>query len=183
MNLPDGRFSGVIIDPPWRFRTYSLKGITPKGAEGQYQCLDLEDIKAFPIRDILSPHAYILLWATYPMLPQALDVLQSWGLNYVTGGAWAKQSKTGAKWAFGTGYVLRSASEPFLIAKMGKPSPRSRRQRNLIIEPVREHSRKPEGQYALMEALSAGPFLELFSRGPAREGWTQWGDELGKYKD
>ena len=176
-------FKGVIIDAPWAFATYSAKGITRKGAGGQYSTMTLDEIKKFPIADHLAPDAWVLMWTTWPMLRHGLETLDAWGLSYCTGGAWAKQSKTGAMWAFGTGYVLRSASEPFLIGKKGKPKPMSRSARNLLVAPVREHSRKPDSQYALMESLSEGPWAEFFSRAGPREGWTMYGDEVGKFGD
>ena len=87
--------------------------------------------------------------------------------------ACAKQSKTGQKWAFGTGYLLRSSAEFFLIGTRGHPRQLSRSARNLIIAPVREHSRKPDAMYVLIEATWPGPYVELFARYP-RAGWRQW---------
>jgi N6-adenosine-specific RNA methylase IME4 len=114
------------------------------------------------------------------MLPQALEVLESWGFTYKTGGAWAKQSKTGKKWHFGTGYIFRSASEPYLVGTRGKPTLRARNVRNLVVAPVREHSRKPEELYTEIERLFEGPRCELFAR-EERSGWDAWGLEAGKF--
>lgn len=144
--------------------------------------MEQSEIMKLPIFDCLAPNAYVVLWATFPMLPQAMETIHAWGLDYVTGGAWAKQSKTGEKWAFGTGYVLRSAAEPFLIARKGHPRTRSHSVRNLIAAPIREHSRKPDDMYDLVEQIAEGPYLELFARQiTGRPGWTHRGNELDKF--
>jgi N6-adenosine-specific RNA methylase IME4 len=111
-------------------------------------------------------------------MPHALAVLDSWGFSFKTVAAWAKQSKSGRRWQFGTGYLLRSAAEFFLIGTRGRPQQLSRRSRNLIVAPVREHSRKPEEIYELIEATWPGPYVELFARYP-RAGWSQWPELTG----
>lgn len=191
--FPTGPFGVVLADPPWSFKVYSERDphFIAKSAQGHYRCQSLDDIKALPVRSLLLPNAWVITWATAPMLPQAIEVLRAWGLTYVTAGAWAKRSSTGKKWAFGTGYVCRSAAEFFLIAKHGSPKVKSKNIRNLIAtdgwegpcieEAIRQHSRKPDQQYELAEALGDGPYLELFSRGGGREGWSYFGDEAGKF--
>lgn len=121
-----------------------------------------------------------LLQATYPMLPQAVQVMAAWGFPYVTGGTWVKRGTSG-KLAMGTGYVLRSCSEIFLLGKHGSPRTCSRSIRNVIEAPRREHSRKPEEAYAMAEDLF-GPArrADLFSRA-SRPGWDAWGNEAGKF--
>lgn len=91
-----------------------------------------------------------------------------------------KQSSTGEKWAFGTGYCFRSAAEFFLLGTIGKPKIRSKSVRNLMVAPIREHSRKPDAQYEIVEELFEGPYVEVFSRS-ARPGWHSWGLESGKF--
>jgi N6-adenosine-specific RNA methylase IME4 len=113
------------------------------------------------------------------MLPDAFRVMEAWGFSYETGGAWHKRTTHG-KTAFGTGYILRSAAEIFLIGTRGRPPWRSRSVRNVIEAPVRGHSRKPDAMYEACERLLPGPYLELFAR-QTREGWTQYGDEVGKF--
>jgi N6-adenosine-specific RNA methylase IME4 len=95
-------------------------------------------------------------------------------------GAWAKQSRTGQAWAFGTGHVLRSAAEFWLIGTVGRPRVLAHDERNLIVAPVREHSRKPDALHGKLERLYGGPRCELFAR-EAREGWSAWGDETGRF--
>jgi len=116
------------------------------------------------------------------MLPEALDVMRAWGFKFKTAGAWAKESKSGEKVAFGTGYVFRSAAEFYLVGTIGKPEIKSRSIRNLIWSPVREHSRKPDQIFRDVEELFEGPYLELFAREP-RPGWTSWGNQVGKFAD
>ncbi|MEO0870444.1 MAG: MT-A70 family methyltransferase [Pseudomonadota bacterium] len=119
------------------------------------------------------------LWATNPMLPDAFEVLSAWGFKFKTAGTWVKTTKTG-KLAFGTGYVLRSANEPFLIGTIGKPTT-ARNVRSAIMAPVREHSRKPNRAFTEAERLMpTARRLELFSR-ETRPGWDTWGHEAGKF--
>lgn len=185
--LIGGPFDLLKADPPWTFKTYSKKG-QGKSPQSHYECMSLDDIKALPVASLAKDDSLLWLWATNPMLPQAFEVMEAWGFRYVTAGTWGKQSKTGAKLAFGTGYVLRSASEPFLIGARGKPKT-SRSVRSLIMAPVREHSRKPDAAFeaaAQLIAPNADPnpprLLELFSR-EDREGWDTWGNETGKFAE
>ncbi len=114
------------------------------------------------------------------MLPEALDLIRAWGFVYKSGAAWGKESKTGEKWAFGTGYIFRSAAELLLVGTRGSPPVKSRSERNIIYAPVREHSRKPDDCYGMIERLYDGPYIELFARN-TRPGWAAWGNEVGKY--
>jgi N6-adenosine-specific RNA methylase IME4 len=166
-------FAGVIlVDPPWNFRTHSSKGWR-KSAHAHYPCMDLDEILALPVAALAAPDCLLVLWCTQVHLPHALAAVKAWGFEFKTLGCWAKQSKTGRCWQFGTGYLLRSAAAFFLIGTRGHPHQCSRRSRNLIIAPVREHSRKPDAMYGLIEATWLGPYVELFARYP-RAGWHQW---------
>jgi N6-adenosine-specific RNA methylase IME4 len=127
-----------------------------------------------------KPDSALIMWATAPMLPDAFEVMAAWGFKFKTAGAWAKESKSGEKIAFGTGYVYRSAAEFYLLGTIGKPAIKSKSVRNLIWAPVREHSRKPDQMHADVEALFDGPYLELFAR-EARPGWTVWGNQADKF--
>lgn len=176
---PDQRFDLIMADPPWRFKTRSAKGVTVKGAGGQYRTMSLEDIKAMPVADVAAPDCLLWLWATNPMLPVAIDVLAAWGFTFKTGGHWMKTTRHG-KLAFGTGYILRCAGEPFLIGTRGAPKT-ARNVRSVIMGPVREHSRKPDEAFTAAEALMPGAQrLELFSR-QQRAGWTVWGDQTHRF--
>lgn len=115
-------------------------------------------------------------------VPESIELLRAWGFKFKSAAAWAKQSSTGKAWHFGTGYVFRSAAEFIVVGTIGKPKVNSRSIRNLIVAPVREHSRKPDDQYTMVEALYAGPYAEIFSR-TSRPGWDCWGNEAGKFAE
>lgn len=177
-HLENGSYDLIMADPPWNFKNYSKKG-EGKGAAGQYRCMSLDDIKALPVASLAARDCLLWLWATNPLLPQALEVMQAWGFKYKTAGHWSKKTKTG-KQAFGTGYILRAAGEPFLIGVRGNPKT-SRVVRSVVEGLAREHSRKPVEAYIAAERLMPGARrLDLFSR-EGRSGWDAWGDEAGKF--
>lgn len=166
------------VDPPWHFRLRSEVNVT-RSAQGAYRCMSLDDIKALPVDELAAPDCLLWLWATNPMLPQALEVMAAWQFRFVTAGHWAKTTKNGRQ-AFGTGYVLRCAGEPFLIGARGKPKT-TRGVRSVIMGLAREHSRKPETAYTAAEALMPDARrADLFSR-ETRPGWANWGDEATKF--
>ncbi|WP_081849000.1 MT-A70 family methyltransferase [Acidiphilium angustum] len=172
----------ILIDPPWYFANYSAKG-EGKNPVAHYDCMDLNWIKAMPVRELADPTGCtVMCWATAPMLPQAIDTMAAWGVTFKSAGAWAKQSATGDKWSFGPGYRFRSAAEFFLLGTIGNPPQKSRSVRNLIVAPVREHSRKPDEMRAMCEQLSDGPYIEVFARERA-PGWLSWGNETTKFDE
>lgn len=178
---PADGFGLIMADPPWHFATRSAKGITAKGAAGQYQTMTRAEIEALPIGDVAAKDAILWLWATNPMLPDAFAVLRAWGFTFKTAGHWVKTTRHG-KLAFGTGYILRCAGEPFLIGTRGKPRC-ARNVRSVVMGPVRQHSRKPDEAYDQAERLFACYHrLDLFAR-QARPGWTAWGNETDKFKE
>lgn len=170
----------IMADPPWRFATRSAKGVTRKGAGGQYATLSLDDIMDLPVRDLADRDCILWLWATHPMLPHAMAVMASWGFTFKTSGVWSKRTRHG-KLAFGTGYCLRCASEPFLIGTVGRPR-FAKNVRTVVEGPIREHSRKPDEAYAAAERLAPDAMrrADIFSR-ESRPGWDVWGDEAGKF--
>ena len=177
-NLQPLSFDLIMADPPWHFDLYSEKGNT-KSAQAQYGTMSLDDIKALPVGHLARGDAALFLWATWPMLPQAMAVLTAWGFQYVSGGVWHKKTVHGHT-AFGTGYRLRSASEPWLLGIVGNPKT-SRAHRNVIEGLAREHSRKPEEAYAWCESyMPHARRADLFSR-ETRPGWEAWGNESGKF--
>lgn len=173
------KYGAILADPAWKFRLYSEKG-EHKSPQRHYRCMPLSEIQALPVDHLASRDCVLFLWATFPMLPEAIQTMSVWGFTYKTGIAWAKQSKTGKAWNFGPGYWVRSSAELLLIGTLGKPKPQARNQRNLIVQPVREHSRKPDEQYNIVENVARGPYCELFSRSD-RHGWDSWGDQVGTY--
>lgn len=180
VTLPAAEFDLIMADPPWQFRTRSIKGVTAKGAGGQYRTMSLDGIMGMPVADVAAPSCLLWLWATNPMLPQALAVMEAWGFKFKTAGHWAKLTRHG-KLAFGTGYILRCAGEPFLIGTRGRPKT-TRSVRSVIMARAREHSRKPDLAFHEAERLMPDARrLELFSR-EDRPGWIAWGDEAGKFQ-
>lgn len=177
-DLEPGVYGLIMADPPWRFELYSERG-EEKSPQAHYRTMTLDDIAALPVADLAAPDCLLWLWATAPMLDRQIAIMAAWGFRFVTSGVWVKQTVTG-KTAFGTGYVLRNAHEPFLIGARGEPKC-ARDVRSAVFGPVREHSRKPEQGYAAAERLiPKARRSELFSR-QGRPGWESWGDETGKF--
>lgn len=168
----------IMADPPWDFGNWNAKG-ERKNPKRHYRCLPLAEIKQFPVLDLALPNALLWLWATNPMLDQQIECLKAWGFAFKTAGTWGKLTVTG-KLGFGTGYVLRCASEPFLIGVRGKPVT-TKSVRSLIMGVTRQHSRKPEEAFAAAEKLMPrAKRVELFSR-TNRPGWDHWGDQVGLF--
>ncbi|MFP5512564.1 MAG: MT-A70 family methyltransferase [Alphaproteobacteria bacterium] len=178
--LASQHYRVILADPAWAFRHRSTKGEV-RSPQRHYRCMTLADIQALPVSQLAAPDCACIMWGTAPMLPQALATLGAWGFTYKTAGTWAKQSPTGASWAFGTGYIYRSAAEFWLLGTIGRPVQRSRSIRNLIVAPRREHSRKPDQMHTDIEALFDGPYVELFARS-RRAGWDCWGNETDKFE-
>lgn len=183
MNWPFGAmkplsYDLLMVDPPWSFKNWSAKG-EDKNASARYDCMDLADIQALPIGHLAAPDALLWLWATNPLLPEAIETMRAWGFRYKTAGTWAKHTASGKR-AFGTGYILRCANEPFLIGTVGKPQT-ARNVRSVVDGPVREHSRKPEESFdAAVRLMPKARRVELFSR-QSRAGWDTWGNESEKF--
>ncbi len=174
--VPLFRYDLIMADPPWSFDNWSTAG-EAKNAKAQYDCTPLDWIKELRVADLAAPDCLLWLWATNPMLPQAIEVMVAWGFTFKTAGHWSKKTVNG-KQAFGTGYVLRCAGEPFLIGTIGQPKC-ARNVRSVIEGPVREHSRKPDEAFAAAEALIPNARrIELFSR-ELRAGWDVMGDQIG----
>ncbi len=181
------KYPVIYADPPWRFQNFSQKG-EGRNAIAHYDCLDAEALANLPVADYAASDCTLLMWATDPLLPQALKIIESWGFKYKTVGFyWAKLNKTANPNGFtsddffsGLGYWTRANVEQCLLATRGKPRRISKSVRKLCVAPRRAHSRKPEEIYGRIEALVAGPYLELFARG-TRPGWDQWGDQSGLF--
>ncbi len=180
-DVPLFRYGCILADPPWRFENYSEKGEV-KNPLAHYDCMTVDDIAAMKVGHIASLDCALFLWATAPMLPEALMTMAAWGFQFKSAGAWIKQSKSGDKLAFGTGYIWRSAVEFLLVGVNGAPTWQSKSERNAIEAPIREHSRKPDEIYTKIEAMTDGPRIELFARAE-RDGWDAWGNEVGRFDD
>ncbi len=179
-----GTYRVIYADPPWSFRTYSARG-KGRSADAHYDTLDLAGIAALPVADWAAPDCVLFLWATDPLLPQALDVVRAWGFTYKTVGFyWAKLNPrangalmlTERDFFTGMGFWTRANPEPCLLATRGKPKRVSAGVKKLVVSPRREHSRKPDEVVRRIEALVDGPYLEMFAR-EARPGWDGWGNQ------
>jgi N6-adenosine-specific RNA methylase IME4 len=189
ISLPLFSFDVVMCDPPWPWRAYSDKGHR-KSPEAQYSTMSYQDIERLRVGDLLAPGGVLFLWCTWPQIECQAALMRRWGVAPKTGGAWAKRTSTG-KLRWGTGYLLRSVCEPFLIGTLDGASVRGASLANLIetIDDAlvdglaRQHSRKPDEAYSLLEALSPNARrADVFSR-QSRPGWESWGLETTKYDE
>ena len=174
----DGGFPTIMADPPWRFTNRTGKVAPEHRRLDRYSTLDLQAIKALPVEDIVAKNAHLYLWVPNALLPEGLSVMEAWGFRYVSNVVWAKRRKDGGPDGRGVGFYFRNVTELLLFGVRGslRTLQPARSQVNMIETRKREHSRKPDEQYELIESCSPGPWLELFAR-HAREGWTVWGDE------
>ena len=177
--LEGRRFSTVLADPPWRFQNRTGKVAPEHRRLCRYETLSVEEIAELPIADHVKEIAHCYLWVPNALLPFGLEVLDAWGFEYKTNLIWHKVRKDGGSDGRGVGFYFRNVTELILFGIRGKGARTlqpGRRQVNLIATRKREHSRKPDEQYEIIESCSWGPYLELFGRGQ-REGWTLWGNQ------
>jgi N6-adenosine-specific RNA methylase IME4 len=171
------RFAVICADPPWRYETWSAKG-QGRSAEQHYRTAGVDEIKQFPVAQLAADDCTLLLWATWPCLLDALDVITAWGFTYKTAAfVWVKQNRSGLGLFTGLGKWTRANTEPCLLATRGSPHRQARDVHQVILSPVAAHSRKPDEAQVRIERLLAGPYLELFARRPT-PGWTVWGDQI-----
>jgi N6-adenosine-specific RNA methylase IME4 len=176
----DGRRFGVIYaDPPWEFKAYSGKGKV-RSAERHYDTKSLADICSLPaVKDLAADNCALFLWAVWPELPGALEVVKAWGFEYKTCGfLWVKQNKISEGLHTGMGYWTRANTEPCLLAIRGAPTRLAMDVHQVVMEPVGAHSQKPK-LHERIQKLVPGDYLELFGREPV-PGWHVWGNELPK---
>lgn len=174
----EGGFQTVLADPPWRFANRTGKVAPEHKRLDRYGTMDLEAIKAMPVGDVTAKNAHLYLWVPNAMLPDGIEVMKAWGFRYVSNIVWAKRRKDGGPDGRGVGFYFRNVTEPILFGVRGsmRTLAPARSTVNMIESRKREHSRKPDEQYDLIESCSPGPYLELFAR-YAREGWSAWGNE------
>lgn len=174
------KYGAILADPPWAYAMRSDKGYE-KSPEAHYDTMPESALADLPVGHLAGGDCLLFLWSTWPHLPQALRVMAAWGFTYKTGGSWTKRTPTG-KAAFGTGYILRSSTEPFLIGTIDNPKIHDRAVRNLIEAERREHSRKPAQAREMLERLCPDVFCaELFAREPW-PGHDVWGNQTGKFE-
>ena len=177
IELTGKRFGAILADPPWRFQNATGKVSPEHRRLNRYETMTLDDIKALPVADIAAPTCHLYLWTPNALLFEAGDVMKAWGFTYKTNIVWHKIRKDGGPDGRGVGFYFRNVTELLLFGVRGKNArtlPPGRRQVNYLATRKREHSRKPDEQYGLIEACSPGPFVELFARG-MRPGWITWG--------
>ena len=177
--LGDQKFGTVLADPPWRFANRTGKVAPEHRRLSRYGTLSFDEIAALPVGDHVEDVAHCYLWVPNALLPHGLNVLTSWGFEYKTNLVWHKVRKDGGSDGRGVGFYFRNVTEIILFGVRGKNARTldpGRSQVNLIASRKREHSRKPDEQYHLIESCSRGPYLELFGRG-SRENWMVWGNQ------
>ncbi len=173
------RFATVLADPPWQFTNKTGKVAPEHKRLTRYGTMKLDEIKALPVPEIAAPISHLYLWCPNAMLPEGLAVMQAWGFKYKSNIVWHKIRKDGGSDGRGVGFYFRNVTELILFGVRGKNARTlapGRRQVNLLGTRKREHSRKPDEQYDIIEACSPGPFIELFARG-VRKNWTSWGNQ------
>ena len=176
--LPLFEFDVVVADPPWLYALRSPKG-EKKSAQRQYDCMPLADIKAMRVGEHVRDSAWLFLWATAPMLPAAINVMEAWGFTYKSRLAWRKTTRHGNV-RVGPGYVVRTMHEDVLVGAIGKPC-YTRALPSIFDGLAREHSRKPDEFYSLIESFApSANRLDLFTR-ESRLGWTSFGNEATKF--
>ncbi len=176
-----GGFGTVLADPPWRFVNRTGKAAPEHRRLSRYPTLTQAEIAAMPVAGACAPAAHLYLWTPNALLREGLDVMRSWGFVYKTNLVWHKVRKDGGPDGRGVGFYFRNTTEIVLFGVRGKLRTLApgRRQVNVIRTRRREHSRKPDELYEIIEACSPGPWLELFARGRRSERWTVWGDQSG----
>src|ERR1700755_3627845 len=174
-----GRFATILADPPWQFTNRTGKVAPEHRRLSRYSTMKLDEIMALPVVDLAAPTSHLYLWCPNALLPEGLAVLKAWGFNYKSNLVWHKVRKDGGSDGRGVGFYFRNVTELILFGVRGKNARTlgpGRRQVNLLGTRKREHSRKPDEQYEIIETCSPGPFVELFARG-VRNGGTSWGDQ------
>jgi len=177
------KFATVLADPPWQFQNRTGKMAPEHKRLQRYPTLSLQEIKDLPVEAIVEDTAHLYLWVPNALVAEGLQVMEHWGFTYKTNLIWYKIRKDGGPDRRGVGFYFRNVTEMILFGVRGKNArtlQRGRSQENIISSRKREHSRKPDEQYELIEECSWGPRIELFARGP-RENWFVWGNQSEEY--
>ena len=170
----------ILVDAPLGFKTYSSKG-EGRSPQRHYACMSFDELAALPIADLAAPNCFLVSSIPNRSNPLNEPLMRAWGFNF-SGAAftWAKLNRSGVGWFMGGGYGTRKNTEVCWLGRRGNPKRLSAGVRELIVAPVREHSRKPDEVYARIEQFCAGPYVELFAR-QRRPHWDSWGDQVGKF--
>jgi N6-adenosine-specific RNA methylase IME4 len=173
------RFGTILADPPWQFQNRTGKIAPEHKRLSRYETMSLDEICELPVSDVAADPAHLYLWVPNALLPDGLKVMEAWGFRYISNIVWHKVRKDGGSDGRGVGFYFRNVTEILLFGVRGKNARTlypGRSQVNMIQSRKREHSRKPDEQYKIIEGCSWGPRLEMFSRG-SRVGWTVWGKQ------
>ena len=185
-DLPKGHFAAIYADPPWLFETWSDG--TRSTRAPHYDLAGVDALAKLPVRSLAADDSVLFMWVTWPLLADSFKLIEAWGFTYKTCAfSWVKAKASqlemfqdSAAVQVGLGYWTRANSEVCLLATRGKPKRRNADVRQAIIEPRRQHSRKPDCVYQRIERLVDGPYLELFAR-CTRPGWSSWGNQIDKF--
>jgi N6-adenosine-specific RNA methylase IME4 len=174
----DGRYSTILADPPWQFQNRTGKIAPEHKRLLRYPTMTIKEIKELPISTLTAESAHLYLWCPNALLQEGLAVMEAWGFKYKSNLIWHKERKDGGSDGRGVGFYFRNVTEMILFGIKGRMRtlPPGRSQVNYLSTRKREHSRKPDEIFDIIESCSPGPYLELFARFP-RKGWTQWGNE------
>jgi N6-adenosine-specific RNA methylase IME4 len=175
-------YGAILADPPWRFQNRTGKMAPEHKRLARYTTLSVQEIKEIPVWLVAGENCHIYLWVPNALIKEGLQVMESWGFEYKTNLIWHKVRKDGEPDGRGVGFYFRNTTEMILFGTRGKMRTlaQGRRQVNIIKSMKREHSKKPDELYKIIEECSPGPYLELFARGK-RESWDQWGNEVEEY--
>jgi N6-adenosine-specific RNA methylase IME4 len=173
-----GPFTTILADPPWRFENRTGKVAPEHQRLLRYPTMTLEEILELPVPRLSAAQCHLYLWVPNALIAEGLEVMKHWGFKYKTNIIWYKIRKDGGPDGRGVGFYYRNVTELVLFGIRGnmRTLKAGRRQVNILATRKREHSRKPDELYDIIEACSPGPYLELFARHP-RQGWIQWGNE------
>ncbi|HMO41693.1 MAG TPA: MT-A70 family methyltransferase [Saprospiraceae bacterium] len=174
----EGRYSTILADPPWQFQNRTGKMAPEHKRLLRYPTMELKEIMDLPVPKLAAAKSHLYLWVPNALLQEGLRVMEAWGYTYKSNLVWFKIRKDGGPDGRGVGFYFRNVTELILFGVRGsmRTLQPGRRQVNILSTQKREHSRKPDEIYDLIEACSPGPYLELFARF-RREGWRQWGNE------
>lgn len=177
------QFGTILADPPWRFSNRTGKMAPEHKRLSRYSTMTLQDIMGLPVSSLALPKSHLYLWVPNALIQEGLEVMKEWGFTYKTNMVWYKVRKDGGPDGRGVGFYFRNVTELVLFGVKGsfRTLQPGRTQVNVIVSRKREHSRKPEEAYDIIESCSPGPYLELFAR-HHRDGWAQWGDSIGHGK-
>jgi N6-adenosine-specific RNA methylase IME4 len=176
--LPEGKYNIILADPPWQYWEGG-----EKNQSQHYNTMTLEEIKQLPVQNIAGDNCILFLWATFPYLKETIEVMETWGFKYSTVGfVWVKSLKDGDGFHFGCGSWTRANAEICLIGTKGSIDRKNASISQIIYEPIREHSRKPDSvREKIVQLVGALPRIELFAR-QITEGWDVWGNETNGNK-